>query len=67
MREFSAGFHQATNAAAEFVASEDSLEKLFKKFPSRPLPYFSALLKTARLNRHTSNGRYRRLPDMLIP
>jgi len=41
---------QATEAAAEFVTSEDSLEKLFKRFPSAQLPYFSVLLKTARLS-----------------
>jgi hypothetical protein len=41
---------QATEAAAEFVTSESSLEKLFKKFPSKQLPYFSVLLKTARLS-----------------
>lgn len=41
---------QATEAAAEFVTSEDSLEKLFKKFPPKQLPYFSVLLKTARLS-----------------
>jgi hypothetical protein len=41
---------QATEAAAEFVTSEDLLEKLFKKFPSKQLPYFSVLLKTARLS-----------------
>ena len=41
---------QATEAAAEFVTSEASLEKLFRKFPSRQLPYFSVLLKTARLS-----------------
>ncbi len=41
---------QATEAAAEFVTSEASLEKLFMKFPSKQLPYFSVLLKTARLS-----------------
>lgn len=41
---------QATEAAAEFVTTEASLEKLFRKFPSRQLPYFSVLLKTARLS-----------------
>jgi hypothetical protein len=41
---------QATEAAAEFVTSEASLEKLFKKFPSKQVPYFSVLLKTARLS-----------------
>jgi hypothetical protein len=41
---------QATEAAAEFVTSEASLKKLFMKFPSKQLPYFSVLLKTARLS-----------------
>lgn len=41
---------QTTEAAAEFITSEASLEKLFKRFPSRQVPYFAVLLKTARLS-----------------
>lgn len=41
---------QATDAAAEFLTSEASLEKLFRKFPPGHLPYFEVLLKVARLS-----------------
>lgn len=41
---------QATDAAGEFLTSEASLERLFKKFPSKGLPYFEVLLKIARLS-----------------
>ena len=41
---------QATDAAGEFVTSEDSMERLLKQFPSRQIPYFEVLLKTTRLS-----------------
>ena len=40
---------QATDAAGEFVASENSMERLQQKFPQKRVPYFEALLKTTRL------------------
>jgi hypothetical protein len=41
---------QATDAAGEFLTSEDSMERLLKRFPSGQVPYFEVLLKTTRLN-----------------
>jgi hypothetical protein len=40
---------QATDAAGEFVASENSMERLQQKFPQKRVPYFEVLLKTTRL------------------
>jgi hypothetical protein len=41
---------QTTDAAAEFITNEASLEKLFSKLPSNKSPYFEVLLKSTRLS-----------------
>lgn len=41
---------QVTEASAEFITNEDSLEKLFAKFPQKHTPHFVVLLKGTRLN-----------------
>jgi hypothetical protein len=41
---------QATDAAAEFLTDEASLEKLFNKLPDKKSPYFEVLLKSTRLS-----------------
>ena len=41
---------EATNAAGDFVASEDTMEQLLKRFPPGKVPYFEVLLKTNRIS-----------------
>lgn len=41
---------QATNAAGDFITSEDSLHNLFQKLPHGRLPYFEVLLRTTRVS-----------------
>jgi len=41
---------QVTEATADFVTNEASLEKLFGKFPRKDTPYFAVLLKGTRLS-----------------
>jgi hypothetical protein len=41
---------EATNAAGEFITSEDSLEGFLKRLHTKKIPYFEILLKTTRLN-----------------
>lgn len=41
---------QATNAAGDFITSEDSLHTLFKKLPHGKIPYFEVLLRTTRVS-----------------
>jgi hypothetical protein len=41
---------QATNAAGEFITSEEAMESFREKFPEKQFTYFEVLLKTTRLN-----------------
>ena len=46
----------ATNAAAEFLRSEDQLENLLKALHTDRFPYFEALLKTSHLTGTSFNA-----------
>jgi hypothetical protein len=46
----------ATNAAAEFLTSEEHMEKLKSTFGVQSFPYFETLLKTSRLNGTSLNA-----------
>ena len=57
----------ATNAAGEFLTSEESLEKLQSTLHVREFPYFEALLKTTHLSGTSFNAEivaYRSYPDL---
>jgi hypothetical protein len=41
---------QATDAAGEFITSEESMESFRNRIPSKQVSYFEILLKTTRLN-----------------
>ncbi len=41
---------QTTEAAAEFLTNEASMEKLFRRLPEKKSPYFEVLLKSTRLS-----------------
>ena len=41
---------EATNAAGDFVTSEDSMESFLKRLPAKRIPYFEILLKTTRVS-----------------
>ena len=41
---------EATNAAGEFVTSEEAMSNFLKKLPGNKIPYFEILLKTARMS-----------------
>jgi hypothetical protein len=41
---------EATNAAGEFVTSEETMSNFLKKVPGKKIPYFEILLKTARMS-----------------
>jgi hypothetical protein len=41
---------EATNAAGEFVTSEETMSNFLKKLPGNKIPYFEILLKTARMS-----------------
>jgi hypothetical protein len=41
---------EATNAAGEFVTSEETMGNFLKKLPGNRIPYFEILLKTARMS-----------------
>jgi hypothetical protein len=46
----------ATTAAAEFLTSEDQLERFRNTLPSKQFPYFEVLLKTSRLSGTSFNA-----------
>lgn len=57
----------ATDAAAEFLTSEEQMERLRGLFHSNRFPYFEALLKTSRLNGTSFNAEivaYRTHPEL---
>ena len=57
----------ATNAAAEFIVSEDKLEKLRALFHTDRLPYFEVLVKTSELTGTSFNAEivaYRTYPGL---
>lgn len=41
---------EATNAAGDFVTSEEAMSNFLKKFPGSRIPYFEILLRTARMS-----------------
>lgn len=41
---------EATNAAGEFVTSEETMSNFLSKLPGKRIPYFEILLKTARMS-----------------
>ncbi len=41
---------EATNAAGDFVTSEDPLQGFLKRLPGKKIPYFEVLLKTTRIS-----------------
>jgi hypothetical protein len=47
---------QATDAAGEFVTSEESMEKFRNRIPTKQFSYFEILLKTTRLNNTPFNA-----------
>lgn len=57
----------ATNAAAEFLTSEEQLEKLRNILHAKTFPYFEVLLKTSRLSGTSLSAQlvaYRAYPDL---
>ena len=57
----------ATDAAAEFLTSEDNMEKFQNTLHVKTLPYFEVLLKTSRLSGTSLNAEliaYRTYPDL---
>jgi len=57
----------ATSAAAEFLTSDQQLDKLQKTFHTRDFPYFEVLLKTSRLSGTSFNSEmiaYRTYPEL---
>lgn len=41
---------EATNAAGDFVTSEDAMESFLKRLPTKKIPYFEILLRTTRVS-----------------